>query len=231
MRLEHESNGGDSANQAESGLEAGSSTGALGKRRAGGRGNTSAAGAGDEAAGDGHALAGHDDGGVTSGVASAGDDDGGLADGDNWGGAVGLGGWEGSAGGLGAGRWGGNWVAAVVVGRGRAGGSDVTVALGALRDTELGGVLVEAGDVVNELDSVAGSIGLEVGGHVPGVGTAVGNADDDVLERNNVVGGATEQDQGHAVRAGWRPGDGEGLACRDLLWGVSVVFCFTALRA
>lgn len=109
----------------------------------------------------------------------------------------------------------GDWVAAAVVlgAAGRRG--DEAVALSALGDTELGGVLVLASDVVDELESVARGVGLEGGWGSPDVGARVGNADDDVLERNNVGGGTTEENKRDAVRGGWLPGDGEGLAGRD----------------
>lgn len=136
-------------------------------------------------------------------------DDGGRGLGDGGRLRVSLGG-----GGL-AGRDGGaDGVAAAVGGGNGAGGSDA-VALGALGDTELVGVLELAGDVVNELETVVGHVSLEAGRGSPLVGSAVGDAGDDGGEGLDVLGRATEEDKRDRVGGGWLPGDGELLACRD----------------
>jgi hypothetical protein len=81
----------------------------------------------------------------------------------------------------------------------------------------LGGVLVLASHVVDELETVVGYISLEAGRGGPLVRTAVGNAGDDGGQRNNVGGGAAEEDQRHRVGGSWLPGDGEWLAGGDNL--------------
>lgn len=80
-------------------------------------------------------------------------------------------------------------------------------------------VLELAGDVVNQLESVARGVGLEGGAGGPDVGAAVGDAGDDVADGDDVGGGAAEEHQGHAVGGGGLPGDGEGLAGGDNLGG------------
>jgi len=62
-----------------------------------------------------------------------------------------------------------------------------------------------------------GDISLEAGGRSPLVRTAVGNAGDNGGQRDNVGGGAAEEDQRHRVGGSWLPGDGEGLAGGDNL--------------
>jgi hypothetical protein len=144
--------------------------------------------------------------------------------GDN-GGAVGLAGGArdgvsalGGGGRLAGGGGGADGVSTAIWGGNSAGGDGgETVALSALGDTELCGVLVLAGNVVDELETVTGHIGLEGSGWGPDERSAVGNASNDGLERNHVGGRATEKDQRDAVGGGWLPGDGEGLASRDNL--------------
>lgn len=115
-------------------------------------------------------------------------------------------------------------VAATVCGRagGRsagvrnAGAGDTAV----LGDTELGGVLVLAGHIVDELDAVAGGAGggLEVGGRSPGQATAVGDTlSDGRTELDNVGGRALEEQHRDGVGGAWLPGDGEWLAGGDNL--------------
>jgi hypothetical protein len=105
-------------------------------------------------------------------------------------------------------------------------GLDLAVVLG---DTELGGVLVLAVDVVNQLKTVVGGIGLEIGRGGPGEGARVGDADGKGSTEGNDVGrGATEKDQGDGVPGSGLPGDLEGLAGRDDLWGKGSVWCFVS---
>jgi hypothetical protein len=104
----------------------------------------------------------------------------------------------------------------------RAGGNDNGAAF--LGDTELSRVLVLAGDVVDQLESVVGGVGLERGGRGPGEGAGVLEALNESLDGDNVGRGATEQEERDRVGGGWLPGDGEGLASRDNLGGVSWLF-------
>jgi hypothetical protein len=107
-------------------------------------------------------------------------------------------------------------------------GLDLAVVLG---DTELGGVLVLAVDVVNQLETVVGGIGLEIGRGGPGEGARVGDADGKGSTEGNDVGrGATEKDQGDGVPGSGLPGDLEGLAGRDDLWGKGSVWCFVSFQ-
>jgi len=73
-------------------------------------------------------------------------------------------------------------------------------------DAELRGVLVGAGGVVDELDAVVGGVGLEGGGGRPGVGAAVVGAFDDGVEREDVLGGAAEEDERYGAGCGWLGG-------------------------
>lgn len=84
-------------------------------------------------------------------------------------------------------------------------------------DAELGGVLVLASLVVDELDAVAlGALrGLEGGLGVPGVGAAVLDLLGDGVDRDEVLGRALEEDEGDGALSGRLPGDGEGLADGD----------------
>jgi hypothetical protein len=84
-------------------------------------------------------------------------------------------------------------------------------------DAELGGVLVLASLVVDELDAVAlGALrGLEGALGVPGVAAAVLDLLGDGVDGNEVLGRALEEDQGDGARGGRLPGDGEALADRD----------------
>ena len=86
-----------------------------------------------------------------------------------------------------------------------------------VRDAELGGVLVLAGLVVDELDAVAlGALrGLKSGLGVPGVATAVLDLLGDGVDGDEVLGGALEEDERDGALSGRLPGDGEGLADRD----------------
>jgi hypothetical protein len=144
-------------------------------------------------------------------------------------GAVSLGGGNGldardagrnGRGGLAGDSAGGSHRVAAAVRHGRRARGHVGVALGALGDAELGAVLVLAGDVVDELESVAGVAGggLERGRGGPDEGAAVGDADDDGGTLLDDVGrGALEEEERHAVGGRWLPRDGEGLAGGDNL--------------
>lgn len=99
----------------------------------------------------------------------------------------------------------------------RAGGRGDDNGAVVLGDTELGGVLVLAVNVVDQLESVVGGVGLEGGGGSPLEGTRVVDALSKSLDGDHVGGGTTEQEEGDCVGGGWLPGDGEGLASRDNL--------------
>lgn len=99
-------------------------------------------------------------------------------------------------------------------------GCDNAVGGGALGNAELGAVLVLAGDVVDDLDAVAGSVGggLEVSGRGPDELAAVGDSlGEGRTELDDVGGGALEEQHGDGVVGGWGPGDGEWLASRHNL--------------
>jgi hypothetical protein len=248
--LEHEDGGGGSADEAETSLEAGGSAGRLGQR-------VGAGGRGAQGLGDGHAAGGLDDQGGVEGAGAgngrgganaldgrgvggdgghngAGDDDGARLD--NGRGAldgvvavaVATGNRGGDGGGGGVGRAGDRGGDRGGGGVGRLGGGAAVV----LGDTELSRVLVLAVDVVNQLETVVGDIGLEVGRGSPGEGARVGDADSEGSAEGKDVGrGAAEQDQRDGVLRGGLPGDLEGLAGRDNLGKhVSRVFGAGAAR-
>lgn len=99
-----------------------------------------------------------------------------------------------------------------------AGGSDDAAAV--LGDAELGGVLVLASYIIDDLDAVAvGALsGLKGGGRSPGKATTVGNAlSERGTELDDVGGGTLEEKDRDSVGGSWLPGDGKGLAGRDNL--------------
>lgn len=140
------------------------------------------------------------------------------------GGVVGdeLGGVLGSLGGLGAVRWGSGRAGAGAVRWGGSsagllgggGGGALVVGVG---DAELGGVLVLASGVVDQLDTIALSIvgGLKVAGDVPDVGTAVWNLLGDSVLRNSIAARALKENEVDGALGGWLPGNGEVLAGGD----------------
>ena len=71
--------------------------------------------------------------------------------------------------------------------------------------------------VTDQLDTVAGRVRLEVGGWCPDKCAGVLDALGDGVQRDHVGGRAAEQQQGHGVYGGGRPGDGVWLAGGDLL--------------
>ena len=71
--------------------------------------------------------------------------------------------------------------------------------------------------VTDQLDTVAGRAGLEVGGWCPDKCARVFDALGDGVQRDHVGGRALEQQQGHRVFGGGRPGDGVWHAGGDLL--------------
>lgn len=207
-RLQNIDGGDHGTDEAEACTERTSGTGALGWGAGGGasRWNGAASGRGLERAGDRHALGGVDDAGVGDGVAGGGD---GVrrSDGSVDGGAVG-----GRLGGLVAGDGrAGSRVAVAVVRSSRGGGGNGSLVVG---DTELGGVLVLAGRIIDELNSVAVGVhgGGQVGRRSPGELAAVGNTLNDVGELHGIGGRALEEDEGHGAGGGRVPGDLEGLA-------------------
>jgi hypothetical protein len=214
-RLQHERKRRSGTNHAETSLEARRSVDALLRRRrrlgAGGRGN--------EAAGHGDGLGGLEDSAVAGWDTGAVDNRGV----DRAGRSVLNGGGHNNVALAGRGRRGlaghgcANGVPAAVLGR-RGDGGGVRRALGAFGDAELVGVLVLAGDVVDQLDAVAaGAWGsIERGRRGPDKGAAVGDADDNGRAEGHVVlGRALAEDDGQGVGSGRGPGDGEGLARGD----------------
>jgi hypothetical protein len=198
-------------------------------------GGAVAASRGGDAGGHGASAGGVDGGGVvgdlvrSSGGDDRGDNDGrggggnlghGRQDGGNGGDlrggrAHGRGGVRGGSGGVGRGSSG--------VGRGSGSVGRRSSNLGGRRrgdngavvgDAELGGVLVLAGRVVDELDTVAlGALGGDkaVLG-LPGVAAAVGDHLGDGLDELEVLGRALEEDERDGALGGRVPRDGEGRA-------------------
>lgn len=230
--LEHERSESGSTNEGEASLDGTSSTGGLGESRgAGAVGSTGGRGA--ERAGNGHGASGLDDGAVVDRGAGAGDVGGDGLDG---------GGVRSNDGGLdgrrrsdrvtgsgarldgvssGGGGW-GNVTSGAGARSGRRGAGRSNNGAVLLGDTELSGVLVLAGNVVDELKSVVGGVSLEGGRRGPGEGTRVVDALSKSLDGDNVGRGATEQEERDRVGGGWLPGDGEGLASGDNLRKKSV---------
>jgi hypothetical protein len=237
--LEHERSKGGGTNKAKTSLDGAGSAGGLRKKgRAGAVGG--AGGRGAQRVGDSHRAGGHDDARVVGGGAGAGGVSAGGTDGLDGGGVGSNGGrlddrrrsngvasragLDGVASGAGGGS--------SVTSRGRAGdgssragsnsaGGDNNGAV-LLGDTELGGVLVLAGNVVDQLESVAGAVSLEGGGRGPSEGTRVVDTLSKSLDGDNVGGRSTEEEERDRVGGGWLPGDGEGLASRDNLKSLSV---------
>lgn len=125
-------------------------------------------------------------------------------------GVDGCGGWVGS----GLGRLGGG---GGVVGGGGAGLGLLVVRVG---DAELGGVLVLAGCVVDQLNAVSESWGGCVGGSElvrwsPDVSARVLDVLDDGVLRNGVGGWALEEDKSDGAIGCWVPGNSEALSDWD----------------
>jgi len=76
--------------------------------------------------------------------------------------------------------------------------------------------LIRARVVADQLDTVTGRVRLEVGGWCPDISTRVLDVLYDGVQRNNVGGWATEEQQSHGVLGGRRPGDGVWLAGGNL---------------
>lgn len=74
-------------------------------------------------------------------------------------------------------------------------GRIILLAATGVGDTELGRVLVVSGRVLDQLKSVMGSIGLEIGRRSPRVRTRVGDLLDDGGDRNNVGARTTEENK------------------------------------
>jgi hypothetical protein len=79
-------------------------------------------------------------------------------------------------------------------------------------DTELGGVLVLAGTLDNEEQTVVGGVGLEVRARSPLELAAVGDGLGESLQRDDVVGGTAQENQGDGTSSRRLPLDGVGLA-------------------
>ena len=90
--------------------------------------------------------------------------------------------------------------------------------------------MVLAGYVVDDLETVVRHISLELGRGSPGVGSGVGDALDDGVERNDVGGRTTEEDQGDGVGRGRVPGDLESLASRNDLGKLACCSCSSRSR-
>lgn len=207
MRLEGES----SEDTGHDGTEASSVAASAVENRGGGRRRSRGGAAGDGAGGetdgaDGGAGGGSDGGdtgggdlggggGSSSGGLSLGADCGGDLDALDDGGGGGSGGSRGGLSGASLGSGGG-------AGAGASGGGE----------TELGGVLVLAGTLDNEEETVVGDVGLEVGAGGPLELSAVGDGLSESLEGNDVGGGTAQEDQGDGTSGGGGPLDGVGLA-------------------
>lgn len=210
MRLEGES----SEDTGHDGTEASSVAASAVENRGGGRrrsrGGAAGDGAGSETDGAHGGAGGGSDGGDTGGGdlrGGGGGGSGGLSLGADSGGDLdalddsGGGGSGGSRGGLGG---------ASLGGRGSGGGAGAGASGG--RETELGGVLVLAGTLDNEEETVVGDVGLEVGAGGPLELSAVGDGLSESLKGNDVVGGTAQEDQGDGTSGGGGPLDGVGLA-------------------
>jgi len=81
-------------------------------------------------------------------------------------------------------------------------------------DTELGSVLVRAGRVVNQLDTVARLLRNKVGLGSPAVGASVGDVLDNGVLSNGVGGWALEEQESDGTLSGGLPGDLVWLAYR-----------------
>ena len=79
-------------------------------------------------------------------------------------------------------------------------------------DAELRAVLVLAGRIVDQLDSVAGLAGCEVRGGNPDEGAVVGNLLGDRVLGNGIGAGALKQEERDGALGRGSPGDGEVLA-------------------
>lgn len=96
-----------------------------------------------------------------------------------------------------------------MAGRGRlAAAAAATLAVRGVADAELGGVLVGAGVVADELDAVVRYIGRQILRRHPNVMTAVGDLLDDGIEGLDVGGWATEKEERYGVLGGGIPRDG-----------------------
>lgn len=177
-----------------SGGNPGDAGGGVDGRDGGGLGNAGGLGLGADSGGD--LGAGHDGG------------EGGGSGGGRGGGALSLGADSGALGGLDGGGSGASGS--------RGGGADHDGgATGGRAETELGGVLVLAGTLDNEEETVVGGVNLKVGAGGPGEGAAVGDGVGEGLDGLHVRGGATEEDQGDRASGGRVPLDGVGLALRN----------------
>ena len=79
-------------------------------------------------------------------------------------------------------------------------------------DTELGGVLVLAGTLNNEKQTVVGDVGLQVSARSPAELAAVGDGLGKSLEGEDVGGGTAQKNEGDRANSGGSPLDGVGLA-------------------
>lgn len=95
------------------------------------------------------------------------------------------------------------------------GGAGAGADTGGGAETELGGVLVLAGTLDNEEQTVVGGVGGQVRARSPGELARVGDLLSEGLEGLDVGGGTAEEDQGDGTLGGGSPLDGVALALRD----------------
>lgn len=213
MRLEGESGEDTGHDDTEAGSVAASAVENRGGGRRRSRGGTSGDGAGGETDGAQGGAGGGADGGDTGGndLGDGGDgSSGGLslrADGGGDHGALDDGRRGSGGGGSGAGLGLGGLDGGGGAGNGNGAGSG--------GDTELGGVLVLAGTLDNEEETVVGGVGRKVGARSPLELAAVGDGLGESLEGNDVGGGTAQEDQGDGANGGGGPLDGVGLALGD----------------
>lgn len=150
-----------------------------------------------------------------SSVGSGGGGQGGwLGGGSSGGGAVGA---ASGAGGSGGGLAGGGWLGGCGSGGGGWNISGGWANRSVVLDTELGGVLVLASTINDQLNTIAGGIGLQSGAWGPLVGTRVLNALNNGAVVDDVLSWTTEEEDRNSSLSSWVPGDLEWLADRDLL--------------
>lgn len=217
MRLEGESGEDTGHDGTEADGVAASAVENRGRSRRRSRGGAGGDGAGGETGGGQGGAGGGSDGGDTGGGdlgADGGGSSGGLSLGADGGGDLGAlvdggrgsRGGGGSSGGLGLGADGGG------LGLLDCGGRRAGTGASSGGDTELGGVLVLAGTLDNEEQTVVGNVGLKVRARSPLELAAVGDGLGESLEGLDVVGGTAQEDQGDGTNSGGSPLDGVGLA-------------------
>lgn len=186
--------------------------------RRGSRGGAGRNGAGGETDGGQGGARGGTDGGDTGGGdlgARGGGRSGGLRLGADGGGDLDarVDGGRGRNGSLGLGADGGGLGSLDSHGGGAGAGAGTGASSGG--DTELGRVLVLAGTLNNEEQTVVGGVGLEVRARSPLELAAVGDGLGEGLQRDDVGGGTAQENQRDGTSSGGSPLDGVGLALRN----------------